>query len=73
MNCLFIIFILGFNMCNSFFYFYPKIKICKIINCNKDYGTEYDLEMDKDEQFFHYLNFNYSNSNYSNKNIILRK
>ena len=71
MNSLFIIFIVGMNMCNSFFY--PKIKICKILNCNKDYGTEYDLEMDKDEHFFHSLNFNYSNANSSNTNIILRK
>jgi hypothetical protein len=71
MNCLFIIFIMGMNMHHSFFY--PKIRICKILNCNKEYGTEYDLEMDKDEHFFHSLNFNYSNANYSNINIIRRK
>lgn len=65
MNYLFIIFIMGINEYYSFFYFYPKIKICKIINCN-NYGTEYDLEMDKDESFFHLLNFNYSNANTSN-------
>ena len=63
MNSLFIIFMVGMNMCNSFFY--PKIKICKILNCNKDYGTEYDLEMDKEEYLFHSLNFNYSNANTS--------
>ena len=67
MNCLFIIFVI------EFFYFYPKINICKILNCNTNYGSEYDLEMDKDEHFLHFLNFNYSNTNSSNKNIILRK
>ena len=79
MNYLFIIFILGLNMGNSFFY--PKIKICKILNCNKDYGTEYDLEMDIEEYLFHSLNFNYLNTNNtntsnitsSNNNIILHK
>ena len=76
MNYLFIIFILGMNMCDSFFY--PKIKICKIINCNNIYGTEYDLEMDIEENLFHSLNFNYlntnsSNTNSSNNNIILHK
>ena len=60
MNCLFIIFIMRI--------FYPKIKIC-----SNNYGTEYDLEMDKDEHFFHLLNFNYSNANSSNINIIRRK
>jgi hypothetical protein len=73
MNCLFIIFIFGMNMCSSFFYIYPNKKICKILNCNKNYGTEYDLEMDKEEHEFHILNFNYSNTNYSNQNIVLRK
>jgi len=71
MNYLFIIFILKINICNSFFY--PKIKICKILNCNNNYGTEYDSEMDIDEKVFHSLNFNYSNTNYSNNNIILHK
>ena len=65
MNYLFIIFILGMNGYNSFFSFYPKIKICKIINCN-NYGSEYDLEMDKEEYFFHSLNYNYSNANTTN-------
>ena len=78
MNCLFIIFIFGMNICHSFFYIYPKIKICKILNCDKNYGTEYDLEMDKDEIEYHILNYNYSNTNYSNtnysnQNIVLRK
>ena len=69
MNFLFIIFIMRMDICEPFFY--PKIKICKIfkpINCN-NYGTEYDLEMDKDETFFHLLNYNYSNANTTNSII----
>ena len=65
MNYLFIIFVLEMNMYHSFFYLYPKIKISKILKCNNDYGTEYDLEMDKEEYLFHSLNFNYSNANTS--------
>jgi hypothetical protein len=73
MNYLFIIFILRMNMYHSFFYIYPKTKICKILNCNNDYGTEYDLEINKDEHYFHSLNYNYSNTNSSNINTIRRK
>jgi hypothetical protein len=61
------------NMYDSFFYFYPKINICKIYNCNNNYGTEYDLEMDNDEKEFHILNLNYSNTNYSNQNMVLQE
>jgi hypothetical protein len=65
MNCLFIIFFLSMNVVDSFFIFHPKLRICntKIIKCNQDYGTEYDLEMDKDESYLHLLNLNYSNVN----------
>jgi len=65
MNCLFIIFFLSMNITDSFFIFYPKFKLLnsKIIKCNQDYGTEYDLEMDKDERFFHSLNLNYTKTN----------
>jgi hypothetical protein len=76
MNYLFIIFLLGMNSSNSFFYSFPKIKLLKskIINCNQNYGTEYDLEMDKDELFFHSLNLNYTKTNDTislNQNIVL--
>ena len=72
MKYLFIIFLLGMNITKSFFIFYPKLKICntKFIKCNQDYGTEYDLEMDKDERFFHLLNLNYSNVNNTKTNDI---
>jgi hypothetical protein len=63
MNCLFIIFFLSMNITDSFFIFYPKLLNSKIIKCNQDYGTEYDLEMDKDELFFHSLNLNYTKTN----------
>ena len=70
MNYLFIIFFLSMNAVNSFFIFYPKLRICntKFIKCNQDYGTEYDLEMDNDEHFLHLLNLNYSNKNNTNVN-----
>jgi hypothetical protein len=70
MNYLFIIFFLSINTVNSFFIFHPKLRICntKFIKCNQDYGTEYDLEMDKDESYLHLLNSNYSNVNDTNTN-----
>jgi len=70
MNYLFIIFLLDMNVVDSFFIFYPKLRICntKFIKCNQDYGTEYDLEMDKDEHFLHLLNSNYSNENNTKTN-----